>query len=209
MLIDLHCHTKYSRDNDLDPEELIARALELGLDGVCITEHYSVDASRPVTRVTAPNGFLVLRGVEISTDAGHLLAYGLADDSWNIWGRNTYLNVEEVIRRVKALGGICVPAHPFRGWESLDERIFSLSGIDALETHNGGNLSEHNQPAIKAAMKLGLPSVGGSDCHTVDRVGRAVTEFFRPVKSIEDVVREIRAGNCRGIYRNRQAERVP
>ena len=39
---DLHCHTKYSGDNYLEPEELIKQALGKNLDGVCITEHSSL-----------------------------------------------------------------------------------------------------------------------------------------------------------------------
>lgn len=198
MILDLHCHTKYSRDNTLEPEDLIFRAVQRGLDGVCITEHYSVDASKPVEDIKIPGGFLVLRGVEISTDCGHLLAYGLADDSWNEWGRETYLNLGEVIRVVHDRGGVCAPAHPFRGWESLGERIFHTPGLDAVETHNGGAYSEQNQQAIKAAVKLGLPSIGGSDCHQANQVGRSVTEFFEPIHNIDELVKAIIDGKCRG-----------
>jgi predicted metal-dependent phosphoesterase TrpH len=35
MKIDLHCHTKYSGDNYLEPEELIEQALKVNLNGVC------------------------------------------------------------------------------------------------------------------------------------------------------------------------------
>jgi len=42
LKIDLHCHTKYSGDNDLEPEELIEQAVKKNLDGVCITEHSSL-----------------------------------------------------------------------------------------------------------------------------------------------------------------------
>jgi histidinol phosphatase-like PHP family hydrolase len=88
MRIDLHCHGKYSHDNYLEPEELIAQAINLNLDGVCFTEHDSLVASGPVERITAPEDSYVFRDLEISTDRGHLLVYGLKDDSWNIWNRD-------------------------------------------------------------------------------------------------------------------------
>jgi predicted metal-dependent phosphoesterase TrpH len=44
MRIDLHCHSKYSTDNFLEPEDLIQKAVERMLDGVCFTEHFSVGA---------------------------------------------------------------------------------------------------------------------------------------------------------------------
>jgi predicted metal-dependent phosphoesterase TrpH len=115
MRVDLHCHTKYSYDSFWGPEELIEQAIKMNLDGVCFTEHHSLMASRPVEKIEIPEGFHVFRGLEISTDRGHLLVYGLRDDSWNIWNRNNYLNVFRVLEKVHALGGICVPAHPFRG----------------------------------------------------------------------------------------------
>lgn len=74
MWIDTHCHTRHSHDNWLEPLDLVRRAKQLGLDGVCITEHHSYEASAPVEAVARGEGFLLLRGVEISTDRGHLLA---------------------------------------------------------------------------------------------------------------------------------------
>lgn len=198
MLFDLHCHSVYSHDNHLDPEALIRRACDLGLDGVCFTEHYSIDASKPVERMEHPEGILVLRGVEVSTNAGHLLVYGVEDDSWNRWGRNNYLNMAKVVHEVHRLGGICAPAHPFRGWESIGETVFTFTGFDAIETHNSVNGPEQNARAIEAAHKLGLPSIGGSDCHHLTQVGRAFTEFENHITGMADLIREIKAGKCRG-----------
>jgi predicted metal-dependent phosphoesterase TrpH len=198
MLIDLHCHSKYSDDNHLEPEELIHKAHELGLDGVCFTEHHSVESSWRIPRITPPEGFVVFRGVEVSTEAGHLLVYGVKDDSWNQWGRNNFLKLAKVVESVHALGGICVPAHPFRGWDSIGDGVLSFAGFDAIETHNGSNGPDQNERAVEAALKLGLPSVGGSDCHYLERVGRAVTDFDNYFSTMSEMIREIRAGRCRG-----------
>ena len=201
MNIDLHCHTKYSEDNHLEPEDLIGRALERGLDGVCLTEHHSMRCSKPVLRIKVPETFLVLRGVEVSTDSGHLLVYGVEDDEWNQWGRNNHLKLEKVIESVHSLGGVCVPAHPFRGWQSIGQKVFSVQGFDGIETHNGNNALPQNEPAILAAQALGLPSVGGSDCHDVDRVGLAYTVFSSHIRNMSDLMLAIKAGNCRGVTR--------
>lgn len=198
MRIDLHCHSKYSNDNHLEPEVIIEKACEMGLDGVCFTEHFSVDASREVANLGSPNGFKIFRGVEISTDKGHILAYGLEDDSWNTWGKNMGLNLHAVVDAIHKLGGVCAPAHPFRGPESLGVNLFSIGKFDAIETHNGANPPSQNMEAIEASMKLGVPSIGGSDCHRAEQVGRAYTEFEREIESIQEIVREIVAGRCRG-----------
>jgi predicted metal-dependent phosphoesterase TrpH len=202
MWIDCHCHTKYSYDNWLEPVNLIRRARMLGLDAVCITEHYSYEASEPVEQVGRDEGMLVLRGVEIATNRGHMLAYGVEDDGWNIWGRDNYLPIAEVVERINALGGICVPAHPFReiGVSSLLEGILDLTGIAGVETHNGSNRHSDNELAVSAANHMALPSLGGSDCHKTEAVGRCATEFLQPVTDMKSFIAAVRAGACRGDY---------
>ena len=202
MWIDCHCHTKHSYDNWLEPLALIRRARALGLDGVVVTEHYSYEASEPIEALARDEGLLLLRGVEIATDRGHLLAYGVEDDSWNAWGRDTWLPLPEVIGRILDLGGICVPAHPFReiGACSLLEGLLDLTGIAAVETHNGGNSEGDNELALTAARHMALPGLGGSDCHKVDAVGRCATEFLQPIADMADFIAAVRAGACRAGY---------
>jgi predicted metal-dependent phosphoesterase TrpH len=118
----------------------------------------------------------------------------------NIWSKDNSLDIFEVIRNVHLKGGICVPAHPFRGWASLGDAIFTIDGLDALETHNGSNSTDENEKAIQATSHLKLPSIGGSDCHRIEHVGSALTEFFNPIKTVDDMLREIKNGNCRGAY---------
>ena len=202
MWIDCHCHTRYSHDNWLEPRALVRRAKALGLDAVVITEHYSFDVSAPVEAVGREEDFLVLRGVEIATDAGHLLAYGVEDDGWNIWDQNQYLPHAAVIEHINKLGGICVPAHPFReiGLGNLLEKLLDVQCLAAVETHNGGNADSTNDLAIEAARRMGLPSLGGSDCHKVSAVGRCATHFRQPVTDMASFVAAVRAGACNGTY---------
>jgi predicted metal-dependent phosphoesterase TrpH len=199
MRIDLHCHSKYSSDNFLEPEELIEQAIKMNLDGVCLTEHHSIMPFWALERINIPKGFHVFRGLEISTDRGHLLVYGLEDASWNIWGSHNYLNAIEVMENAHRLGGICAPAHPFRGWDSFGEDVFTIDGFDAIETHNGLNIEDMNQKAIHAARVRNLSSIGGSDCHKKEQVGRAFTEFENPVYTIDELIEKIKKGNCKGM----------
>jgi hypothetical protein len=48
MRIDLHCHSKYSADNHLEPEAVIEQAIKLNLDRVCFAEYYSMMPSWPL-----------------------------------------------------------------------------------------------------------------------------------------------------------------
>ncbi len=198
MRIDLHCHSKYSLDTAFEPEKLIEQAIQMNLDGVCFTEHDSVEASEPVLKIPVPDDFYVFRGVEITTDKGHLLAYGLKDDSWNIWPAFHYPNAWAVIAKVHQLGGVCAPAHPFRVFESFGEAMWHINGFEAVETHNGRNSLDQNQRALETCQQLGLVSIGGSDCHHKHQVGRAFTLFNNPVRTLEALVEEIKKGACQG-----------
>jgi predicted metal-dependent phosphoesterase TrpH len=104
-----------------------------------------------------------------------------------------------VLDTVHGLEGICVPAHPFRGRDSLGEDVLRTEGLDAMETHSGRSFEEENRKAVHAARIKNLPSIGGSDCHSKEQVGRAFTEFTYPVHTVQALIEKIRKGNCRGI----------
>ena len=94
-----------------------------------------------------------------------------------------------------------MPAHPFRGYESLGDYVMRIDDFDAIETHNGFNLEKANKRADQAAQLKSLPSIGGSDCHEKMQVGRAFTVFEKSVYTMEGLVREIKAVNCKGSLR--------
>jgi len=47
---------------------------------------------------------------------------------------------------------------------------------------------------------LGLPTLGGSDCHKTVAVGRCATEFSQPVHDMASFIAAVKAGACRGAY---------
>ena len=200
-LVDLHCHTRYSYDNLLDPEDLLQRASDLGIHGVGIVEHHSYEASEPVERFFETYGVHIFRGVELSTDRGHVLVFGVRNDRWNRWGRNNYLPFAEVLEHLSRIGAVCIPAHPYRSHSSdgIGDDIYQWNGWAAVETHNGLNTSSDNHHAAETADRLHLPTTGGSDCHKPDQVGRCVTAFDNPIGNLDDLITEIRHGRCRGL----------
>lgn len=203
MIIDLHCHTKYSGDNHLEPLDLIRSARDCGLDAICITEHDSFRASRPVERVAEKEGFLVFRAAEINTDKGHILAFGVKDDSWKA-RIGYYSKIAKVRPVVEACGGILVPAHPFRmlGGSSAANSMFEMDYIAALEVLNGENNEPENKLATRAWADLDIPGTGGSDCHFARDVGRCATWFQNEVTTMTELVEEIRAGRVAPVYRD-------
>jgi 3',5'-nucleoside bisphosphate phosphatase len=75
---DLHCHTLYS-DGILSPEEIISKAKEIGLSGLSITDHDSIEAYETAPHFAKEKQILLGSGAEFScayNEANiHVLAY--------------------------------------------------------------------------------------------------------------------------------------
>ncbi len=193
--IDLHVHSRYSGDNDSDPEESVIRAIGLKLDGIAFTEHYSYAASEPVERLREKyrDKILIFRGVEFSSAEGHCLIFGVDTDTMSIG----HLPVHEIVRAVLSSGGAVIPSHPFRRGTGMGDSLKGLSGICAVEGYNGCNLHAFNVRAIEIAAELGLPFTGGSDAHAPEEVGSCYTEFYSPV-TYANFIELLKTGNYRG-----------
>lgn len=190
--IDLHIHSKNSGDNDSDPEEMIERAIEIGLDGIAFTEHYYYEASEELMPFIYKykNSITIIRGVEFSASDGHCLVFGFNTD--DISGKDT--SIGQLIKIVDSLGGIAIPAHPYRGINSIGDSLLNLSGLFAIEGFNGCSMPAFNQKAIKAAAILNIPFIGGSDAHSPNEVGSCYTAFYEPVTQ-ENIVSLLKKGN--------------
>jgi predicted metal-dependent phosphoesterase TrpH len=194
--IDLHVHSKYSGDTDAEPEELVARAISVGMNGIAFTEHYSYEASEPVERLREKyeDSILIVRGVELSTVEGHCLVFGTNTDRLSI----SHAPVEKVVRVVNEAGGVVIPSHPFRRGSGLGDTLSGIRGLCAIEGCNGANLHAFNAKAIEAAKELNLPFTGGSDAHAPEEVGSCFTEFHDRV-SPDNFLDLLRKGNYRGV----------
>lgn len=200
--IDLHVHSKYSGDNVSEPEESVQRAIELKLDGIAFTEHYSYEASEPVERLKEKyrDAIRIFRGVEFSSAEGHCLIFGVNTDILPI----KRAPVEEVIRIVNDSGGVVIPSHPYRIGNSLGDVITQVRGICAVEGYNGCNLHQYNSRAIEAAQTLKLPCTGGSDAHAPGEVGMCHTEFDGEVTE-DNLIGILKRGRYRGVDNRRKA----
>ena len=194
--IDLHVHSLLSGDNLADPEECIVRAIELGLQGLAFTEHYSYVASRPLEQLIESyrDRILILRAVEFSVAEGHCLVFGVDTDHLLL----PYAPAAELIREVNRAGGVVIPSHPYRAGSGLGDRILALPGIAAIEGHNGCNHHAFNQRAIQAALRLRLPVTGGSDAHRAGEVGSCYTVFTERVTA-ENLAGLLREGRYEAV----------
>lgn len=205
LRIDLHVHTRFSGDNDADPEEIVERAIERGLDGIAFTEHYSFEASEHAEQLREKYGkaIMLIRGVEFSALEGHCLIFGVNTDRFGI----AHEPLAEIVRIVIGAGGVLIPSHPYRGGNSVGELVRTLEGISAIEGYNGVNMHPMNTKAIEAAKERGLPFTGGSDAHAPQEVASCYTEFDDRVTT-DGFIGLLRAGRYRGVD-TRKISRMP
>lgn len=202
MLVDLHVHTNVSSPcSQIDPRQLLNVASRIGLDAVCVTEHDEMEGAEVAWRLGRERGFRVFRGVEVYTEFGDMLVFGLYRPSFGI-----KTPFSELLREVREAGGAIIPCHPCRGSLGFHHSLGPenaeclLAGVDAIETRNGGSSPESNLAAEAIAEKYGLPGIGGSDAHFLMQVGRCLTVFERELRDEKDLIAEIKAGRCRAAY---------
>ena len=202
MRIDLHVHTSISSPCSLiEPEGVIRTATEIGLDGVCITEHDEIKGAEVMSAFGRKHGFPVFRGIEIYTEFGDMLVYGLYQDPPN-W-KTRFSELLEICREA---GAVIIPAHSCRFTGDLERIVcaqradYMLRNVTAIETHNGGCSPAGNREALLLARKYGLPGTGGSDAHHVFQIGRCLTVFDDEIASDEELVAALKTGRYRGVY---------
>jgi len=209
--VDLHLHTnRGSSDSNLSPKDLAARARAVGIGAICITEHDTMWEAREMAELSAESGVIFIRGMEVTTDMGHIGAFGLERYVGGIY------KLAELRRVVDGEGGILVANHPFRyrldprfsfinpDSEPIDpkrpdlaarQKIFEL--VDAIEALNGACGEEENLMALKVARHLKLAEVAGSDSHSAPSIGCVTTLLDAPVKNERELIEAIRARRCR------------
>ena len=210
MIVDLHIHTNLgSICSQLGPDELLERVQELGIEAICITDHHSHRGADKMIAYAGDRGYPIFRGVEVYTDLGDMLVFGLKRDT-----RYHLTLFKELVEMAEEDGAVIIPAHPCRGWDPKHQHLHSfprqiLPHIVAIETHNGANKERSNRMARELARELGVPGVGGSDAHALWQVGRCVTVFERRISTQEELLRELREGRFYGAYLEEVAGPIP
>ncbi len=221
MIVDMHVHTaRGGYDSSLTVPQLVEEAMTKGIEGVCLTEHMHFWSKSDLDGYGSDHNVLLIAGIEVETDMGHILAFGL--DRY-VSGMH---RARELRRVADDAGGALVLAHPFRMFFYMEEfnakpkrewseafadalELPGLDVVDAVEVLNGGCTARENRLAVEVAKKRGLKATGGSDAHSSRGIGSFVTVFEREITSRGDLIAELKAGRFRPARRLRDGRVVP
>ena len=216
---DLHVHTRHSghakhlrflrcRDCYSQPLEVYRTAKRRGMDLVTITDHDSINGGLELLNRLGDLPDFIL-GEEVSTyfpefrHEVHIGVYGL-DESQHREVQKLRPNGEALVAYLRQSGLVFVLNHLFlHFWDTVRvqafvERMAEL--FDVFEIRNGTQQREHNTLIVRlleryrhgAALARPVGMVGGSDSHTLRRIGRTFTAS--PARTREEFLADIRHG---------------
>ncbi|XVH30929.1 PHP domain-containing protein [Haloferacaceae archaeon DSL9] len=192
LSVELHTHSALSHDGRDPVELLVEQAAAVGLDAIAVTDHDELDASRDAAALAPEYDLVGIVGMEISSAAGHVLAFGIDEQI------PPGLTYDDTLDRIREQGGLAVVPHPFqktRHGVASHVTTDQLASADAIEIYNSRLLTGlANRKAEQFAIEHGLPMTAGSDAHISEMVGQAVTEVGANDRSADAILDAIRKG---------------
>lgn len=169
--VGLHLHSRYSPDSITPLDRIVARARELGLERLALTDHETAEGALELKR-REPE--LTIVGQETKTTEGEVI--GLFIDRTI----EPHRPPEEVLDEIHSLGGVTYLAHPLdrRRYRFAPHRIAELAPrVDVIEVHNQWSDADANRAAAELAAELGIPGSCGSDAHAPPELGHCWLEM--------------------------------
>ncbi len=185
--LDLHIHSERSPDGRMTLEEIVSLAKAKGLNGAAICDH-------DLALLEAPEfeDFLLIPGIEVSTQFGHLL--GLF-----ITGPVETRDFFQAAETIHAQGGLAVLAHPFehsRDGSRLAPAVPALDGVEVWNSRAERKIHDANRLAASFAQVCRLRPFGGSDAHCPQEVGNGFTMVEAEALTLEAVKAALLEGSA-------------
>ncbi len=190
MLIDTHLHEKkFSADSFISLEEIVRKARELGLDGICITDHESSAIRTEAAALSQNTGFLIITGAEVLTLEGDMTVFGLHRLPEKM------VHARELIRMTEAAGGVAICSHPYRqNNRGMGDFIRELPVVRGIEAFNASTPKHHNLRAFDLSLELNVAALGASDAHVIEQVGKFATCMPDWVKDEAGFIQAVKKG---------------
>lgn len=193
MRVDLHLHTRGSRDCLTEPEAVLARARALGYGRIAITDH---DRLGVALAMAARHPEHVIAGEEVRTAEGvDVIGLYLTEEI----PRGT--PARETIGRIRSQGGIAYLPHPYAvgkgGGGRLADELAPL--CDVVEVFNARlHSAALNERAETLASRFDKLRGAGSDAHTVGEIGNGYVELPRHANRADALLAALGSGKVGG-----------
>lgn len=165
-----HLHTRWSHDSMLDPQRYIRFARRYRVSLLCITDHGTTRGAREAARCAADAGLdiCVPLAMEAYAKEGHLGCLGIQQDI-------TARSARDIVREVRAQGGVSVYNHPYQYGRTPDLAVAEL--VDFIEYPNNRTSADDNFKALQLAIRLKKPVLPGADVHQTKELRHALVHL--------------------------------
>jgi hypothetical protein len=173
LYADFHVHSDHSKDCVVPVSAILARASELGIDIVAITDHNTLGGGLEGLRLAEQYGVRVIAGEEIKTAQGEVIGLFLSRTI------PAGLSFAETIAAIKDQGGVVYVPHPFDRLHAVPDYALlrqHAADIDVMEVFNARlAFPSFNERAELFAARYRIPAAAGSDAHVLPGLGTALT----------------------------------
>ncbi|KGR75943.1 PHP domain-containing protein [Ureibacillus sinduriensis] len=218
MNFDFHTHAKLSKKVDFSLpyfETMAKKAIECGLDGIALTEHFNTKNFREVydtldAHFPYENGYYNIHGLKVFPgmevdilEVGHILCIGdlqdvraMREQLNDYTKKGGFVPFAQLLEMRSQYEMLVIGAHPYRPSTPLKDLDPSLlRQLDAFDL-NGKDLHtrgiEENTADVKSlGSALDKPVVGGSDTHHFMQYGAVYTildETCNHVSELKEIV---------------------
>lgn len=191
-VVDLHFHSHFSDGADA-VADIAQRARQLAI-GVAITDHNAIDGA---VELDSHDDVFSIPGIEVTSREGaHVLVYFYRIDDLKAFYAadvkphlgstvmsSIELGVESILQRARKYNSVVIFPHPYSAaFTGICNHSFSESQLkrllgmaDGVEVINSENLKRWNLKSALLGFNLNRAITGGSDGHSVQQMGSAVT----------------------------------
>lgn len=169
ITVELHCHTRFSKDSLVGIPQLLVSCRKKGLQRLAITDHNTIEGA---LEAVALDPLIFIAGEEIMTLQGELLAFFVKELV------PPGLPALETLHILRQQGAFISVAHPFdtlrKGHWAPSDLLDIAPYVDAIEVFNSRCIAaQANQRAADFAQQHHLLTTVGSDAHSLGEVAAA------------------------------------
>jgi predicted metal-dependent phosphoesterase TrpH len=179
ILADFHMHTDRSHDCATPPEEVVQRAVAMGLGAIAVTDHNTIAGGLAARAYAAAQGLdlHVIVGSEVKTATGEVIGLYLEEEI------PRGMLFADTVEAIRAQGAVVYVPHPFDRLHAIPDPVLLArlaDQIDVLEIYNARLYRESfNREAERFADRHDLLRGAGSDAHVGEGIGTGAIELPR------------------------------